>query len=803
MNTWYRHSLVIVPVVLFAFVLNACAPQTTLTIDQASVDSDLLRNMPDEDISYNHSIKPVLDRRCVVCHGCYDAPCQLKLSSYDGLQRGASTLKVYDGARFRALEPTRLNIDARNAEEWRERGFHAVLNESAQKNAKKNLDNSVLYQMLKLKQMHPQPRTGTISDDVDVSLKRKQVCTSTDGFAEFASKHPLWGMPYGMPNLADEEYGLLVQWIAQGSPGPEAVKPSRIAQAQIHQWEGFLNGSSLKQQLVSRYLYEHLFHAHIHFEGSPDREFYRLVRSTTAPGQPINEIPTVRPYDDPGPEFYYRLLRYDASIVAKDHVVYEWSDRRMQRYRELFIEPDYAVHALPGYESLVASNPFRVFSAIPPISRYQFLLDDARFFIEGFIKGPVCRGQIALNVIEDQFWVFFLRPNPDAVTLQPEFLEASMDYLNLPAERGDNSLRVLSTWRSYLALQKKYMASRDVFLQGRFDDEKAVLDINDAVNYIWNGEHENPNAALTVFRHFDSASVSHGLLGNYPETAWVIDFPLLERIHYLLVAGFNVYGNVTHQLTTRLYMDFLRMEAENLFLLFTPSSRRERIRDSWYVGMQQKVERRFKDAQQVVMALDTVDGYRTGDPQQELYQILERHVGPMAGPPDHINRCHSKDCQGRDANVERRVDAALQRVASRRGESLSVFPDVSFVRIRSPGATDLAYTVILNKGYANISSMFQNEDRRDRSQDTLTIVKGLEGSYPNFFLDLDIRDVDDFVARFESIANKQEYEQFVNLYGMSRTSTDFWSLSDWFQDWATQNQPLQAGIFDLNRYRNR
>jgi len=256
-------------------------------------------------------------------------------------------------------------------------------------------------------------------------------------------------------------------------------------------------------------------------------------------------------------------------------------------------------------------------------------------------------------------------------------------------------------------------------------------------------------------------------------------------------------------LTTRLYMDFLRMEAENYFLLFTPASKREQIRDSWYVGMHQRVERAFKGAQQVVMAVNTVDGFKTDDPQRELYQILERHFGPVAGPPDRINRCHSEDCLSQDKNAERRVDEAMQRIAGKRGEILSVFPDVSFIRIRNPGTADLAYTVILNKGYTNITSMFQNEDHRDRTQDTLTVVKGLEGSYPNFFFDLDVKDVDAFVARFESITTRGEYEKFVGLYGLRRTNTDFWSVSDWLQNWAAKNQPLHAGIFDLSRYRNR
>lgn len=34
--------------------------------------------------------RQTFEQRCVVCHGCYDSPRQLKLSSWDGIARGAS-----------------------------------------------------------------------------------------------------------------------------------------------------------------------------------------------------------------------------------------------------------------------------------------------------------------------------------------------------------------------------------------------------------------------------------------------------------------------------------------------------------------------------------------------------------------------------------------------------------------------------------------------------------------------------------------------------------------------------------------
>ena len=788
-------------IMMLMLILSACSSsEKSITADQATIEYDLVFSTPKETISYDEKVRPVLENRCIACHGCYDAPCQLKLTSPEGIHRGASKEKVYNAGRVKEADPTRLFVDAMTKEEWRQKGFATVLNEG-ENNPVKNLENSVLYKMLRQKRLYPQARTGMLSDEFDVSLDRAQTCPTLDEFDEYAAKHPKGGMPFAMPNMSHDEYTTLVHWLAQGAQMPEDKAPSDVAAKQIKQWEVFLNGDSNKQKLVSRYLYEHLFQAHLHFENTADREFYRLVRSTTAPGSPIDVIPTRRPYGEPNSAVYYRIVRHQGSIVAKTHMLYELSDKRMQRYKELFIEPQYEVASLPSFEPAVASNPIKTFADIPVKSRYKFLLDDARFYVEGFIKGPVCRGQIALNVIEDQFWVVFFDPEADIMSLDDKALNAAADYLASPAELEDN-FKLLSTKRYYKKLFQKYAAMKAATVK----DFKPV-DINDAMRYIWKGDGNNPNAALTIFRHLDSASVNYGFIGDYPETAWVIDYSILERIHYLLVAGYDVYGNLGHQLNTRLYMDFLRTEGEDEFLAFLPADKRTAIRDGWYQGIRKSDKHDEGDAASWLNQ-EFVTGYQTDDPQLELYQHLEQHLGKVAGDGDYINRCTSDKCKPKVSKDILRVDKAMQHAAKMDGPIVQFLPDSAFVRVKMGGkpADDLAYTMISNKAYKSVSSMFDSEtlaSRRDYTYDTQTVVRWLEGSYPDFFYVVKLDDIENFVKEYNALENRQHYEAFVAHYGQRRTSLNFWQHADWFNQKYALEQPRLSGIFDLNRYQNR
>ena len=251
---------------------------------------------PAEAPDYQTRVRPILERRCVACHACYDAPCQLKLTRHDGITRGANPESVYAGTRLLAASPNRLGFDAHSNAAWRDKGFHPVLNERAS-TPQANRDASVLYRILTLKQRYPGPDSGPLpAGRFDFSLDRAQTCSRIEGMGDFEKDHPEWGMPFGLPALSPAEHDTLSRWIEAGAPfGPRAPLPPQVL-ARVGEWEALLNGNSLRDQLAARYIYEHWFIGQLYLDDKHEHRF-ELVRSRSAPGQPIDVIATRRPTD--------------------------------------------------------------------------------------------------------------------------------------------------------------------------------------------------------------------------------------------------------------------------------------------------------------------------------------------------------------------------------------------------------------------------------------------------------------------------------------------------------------------------
>ena len=729
-------------------------------------------------------VESVLDRRCVVCHACYDAPCQLKLTSYEGVTRGASKASVYAPHLVNA-PLTRLFVDAQTNEQWRRKGFHPVLNErtpspEADRNA------SVMHRILDLKRRHA-PESGILpADRYDFSLDRAQQCATIEEMDELEKDHPELGMPFGLPPLSDEEYRTLTQWIEAGAPYAPPPAPDAAHAERVTAWETFLNGDSLKQQLMSRYIYEHWFLAHLYFDDLPEGAYFDLVRSRTPPGSPVDIIATRRPYDDPGvPRVYYRLRRVEETRVAKTHMPLALSAAKMTHLRELFLDADYQVTSLPAYGDRTGSNPFVTFQQIPSRSRYRLMLEEAQFTIMGFIKGPVCRGQVALNVIDDHFWVAFVDPELEQSELKEDELAEALNEIQLPAEDED-SLPLLK-WKKYANSETRYLAAKTAALNRNLGGKQLPT-----LRLIWDGDGTNRNAALTVFRHFDSATVVQGFVGGSPETAWIVGYPLLERIHYLLVAGYDVYGRVGHQLTTRLYMDFLRMEGESNFLALLPMASRDSVRDHWYRGVGDDVKQ-YLQGDKAYFAHETGIVYRTKHPLAELYGLLQKRLARV------MSHRYTLDTRGPSPQVAKSLD----RLASLEGRRVTNLPESSFLTVVTAQGAEHHYTLLRNSAHLNVSTLFDEAKNRVPDEDTLTIVDGFLGSYPNAFFRVSSNEVPDFVAHVAHLSDERSYADLMGRYGIRRTDARFWQHSDSLHAAYRKDWPIEAGLFDYGRYENR
>ena len=737
-----------------------------------------------QSVSYSRDIQPIFTHNCVACHACYDAPCQLNLGSGEGVERGASKATVYDGTRTHTQATTRLFMDAHGAPAWRRKDFHSVLEQQGAQAA-------LMARMLELGHATPLPANSKLPDDLAIGIDRVNQCPLPGEFADFAGNNPMAGMPFAVTGLTEQDYQTVQRWLQQGAPVDQQPLQASPAEArQIAQWEAFLNGAGNEQRLVSRWLYEHLFLAHLDFQGGEPGHFFQLVRSRTPSGQAVDIIATRRPNDDPGTTFYYRLMPIQGVIVHKTHITYPLSAEKLARVKSLFFASQWQASSLPGYGVQHRSNPFETFEAIPAQARYQFMLDNAEYFVRTFIRGPVCRGQIATDVIRDNFWVFFQDPRHDLYITDPAYRGEATPLLAMPGqldEIGD----LLGLWRNYRDKRNDYEALRTAgYARTPAPDW----------SHIWRG---NDNALLSIFRQFDSASVRKGLVGEIPQTLWWMDYPLLERTYYQLVVNFDVFGNVSHQAQTRLYFDLIRNGAEQNFLRLMPADTRKAIFGNWY-----QYSGRLK-AWMDYYPVDrkTPSGLLLSEdnPKRQFAEQLLQRFATLNARPDPLNRCAGEHCyrDGLPADL-RQAEQALSRLASRPAAQLRVIhrlPEATLLRVEGGGRREV-YSLLRNRAHSNVAFMLGEELRYQPDRDTLTLYPEVMTSYPNFLFSVPAAQVADFVAAMEQAGDAAAFEHIVERWGIRRTHPQFWQHFHDLTAHIREHAPLEAGVLDMNRYQN-
>ncbi|MBL0687093.1 MAG: fatty acid cis/trans isomerase [Sulfurospirillum sp.] len=766
-----------------SFFLSACSAK-----DLAPVDVTYTH----KNIDYNRDVKPVLDSRCVVCHSCYNSPCQAKFSSYEGIQRGGSKIKVYDAKRLRAIDPTRLFVDAQTPQEWRTKGFSSLVDSLDSNNS---TNDSIMIHMLNQKIENPDI-VGDYSPETDTLHCPKD----KDEVNMYFDEKPNHGMPYGMPSLKQVEYDILAQWLHLGAKGPSQnsnIKADDKIAQEIKKWEIFFNTNTAKYSVTARYLYEHLYLAQINFSSSPDA-FYELIRSYTPSPQDVKIIPTIRPFDDPKVDkFYYRFRKINSTIVHKTHMVIKFDSEKFKRINSLFIDRkwDEKPHFV-DYGVKSSANPFIKFAQIPVYSRYQFLLDNSHYIIMNFIRGPVCRGQMALNVIQDHFWVMFKDPNYDLSVKYSSFLSYESKNLSMPIETNNKSV--------FKSFSDKYRDKYEEYLLSKQRFYDIIYPKGEGLDSIWKGERAEDTPLLTVYRHYDSASVHKGVLGNMPKTAWVIDYPQFERIYYSLVAGYDVFGNVSHQTNIRRYMDFLRIEGEMNFLAYMPKHVRLDMFKSWYIQANS-----IQKMKNLNMERESGIEYKTENYKSEFFeQIVNENILKSTkiefDKINHFDTDEKPPKMPKEFNAIEDIENGFRSLKKPGTNFLKYLGDNSIniilLRVKTKEEGDYVGTLVVNKWHDNVNSIFGEKNRLNSNKDTMDFVPMSIGSYPNLFGVIEHEDLSDFFDLLENFELNEVYLNKFKKYFVSRDDKNFWEIYDWFQDNFNNSNPTEAGLYDLNRY---
>ena len=742
---------------------------------------------------YREKVQPIFDNRCIACHSCLNGPCQVNLQNYENFERGGMHENVYNGLRVNSVQPTRPGIDAKKVFDWRKLGFYDI-------NQTTNLEDNIFYQMIGAK-------VPTQRDIPLNTVEQSASCISDPDILKtlFKISNDLQ-MPYALPPITEAQRNTLGMWISNGAPGSDDIELPAAVLPSLKDWHKFLNQSSFEEKLVSRYIYEHLFLAHIYFPESPTT-FFRMVRSKNKCDSGIDEIATRRPNENPGTnEFYYCLKQVDTTIVAKTHLPFEFTPKVMKRWKQLFFSENWKVakekNLEDTYAQTVAENPFVAFNDIPTRARYQFLLDNSHFIVSTFIKGPVCNGSNAVNSIQEQFYVMFLNPDSDNMVLSKDYEAKARDLLILPGVWGSD-IKLADTY----SLTKKIVEHREGYRKLRAEWKKKIKPQGYALTDLWDGNGDNPNASLTVFRHNDNAVVLKGFKGDLPKTLFFLDYALMERLVYNLVVNFDVYGNVSHQGLTRIYMDLIRMEAEEMFLSFLPPESRVPLRKSWYKGFFTEAKMKYLyplvDANQ-----PTAVKYK--NPKNAKKEFVEKvfyeYLKPLARTsPDTLNwknidmtqEVKSEFPLTYNANIIKEL-ASVKAVGTQRFPNF--FPENSYLLVKHTNKSSEVFTLIKNREHDNISWILAESLRLAPKEDSLTILQGYQSFYPNKFFVVEGEKLQDFKNRVLNIKTKEDYKLVVKDYGVSRVSDKFWATYDELNAIFKSEHTVDFGYLDLTRY---
>jgi hypothetical protein len=214
------------------------------------------------------------------------------------------------------------------------------------------------------------------------------------------------------------------------------------------------------------------------------------------------------------------------------------------------------------------------------------------------------------------------------------------------------------------------------------------------------------------------------------------------------------------------------------------------LRDYWYREARSSVKKHYFGNSKAFQR-DTDVVFETDDPKTEFLQRMRKRIYGA-----------SAESYNYRAEASAEMIEAFEHLESNAGRHNSYMPQVSFVNIIG-GKRDEVYTIIRNSAYLNISQPFGEQDRRLPDEDSLTVVRGFIGAYPNNFFQINEKQLPLFVEEVAALSGLESQWDLLERYGAKRSDPWFWRLSDKFHQMYREQAGVAAGIFDYNRYQHK
>lgn len=738
---------------------------------------------------YMDDVQKIFTKRCVACHSCNTGPCQLNLTSYEGLSRGMSKDNPHDVKRTFGSVPRARLSDHYSVEKYRSMGFYPVVEQSVFEEQNKK---SIMYLALTHGEDNPPMTKEEIrklglhqeSEDYQCPVNEKE-------FKEFTIKFPFGGMPFGCPEIEEEYVETLKTWILEGAAGPseqtqDDLQTTLITEHTPDPWldmvsefEAFLNQDSLEWQAVARYIYEHTYSLDIHFDNHPG-EFYRIVRSRTNAPQPIDLIVTEFPTDDPNigsDRVYYRLEKLDRVIEMKKHSPWRLDEEAVNELVTIFFETPWTLSSLPGYPK----NPFDWFHVIPADSRARFIIRYAKEIWHSVARGSICHSRTASFIAADYAWYLTLKPESDPTVIDPTLGMGNYDAFYAYPE---NTAFTLFT-RQFHKDPLRYRKALEKVLRKIRPNGLGIDDI--AEDFFFGLRHET---SMEFFSSKDSQ------IPGYPEFKLLLTYADHEKFYYRTVAQYRWWGSSSEKGEAFTKSAYVRTFAENLFASLHPDPAERKELRNFYTSFEGKLfYSLFEDFSKGRSSTVPADW----DYEMITRKILERTRGTLTEDIDNLNNWPITDLAKEIAPQITNLDeweAGIRTLTGKKAPYPQFIPNVVHIRL----GNEHLYTLFVERRHKNNKIPGLEATERRPQDDILHAWKGFTGAFPHLFIDLSFEQASDFLTELSHVDSVEDWVAVDDKYGIDRNDQEFWPFSDWLHGWISENVGENAGVLDLRNY---